>query len=114
MKLDAFIAERANDWAEAEILLRRSKGKLRKLKGDDTLRAADLYRVISTDLVVLRQEQIRGSVITRVLTIVRQLHRMMYRTRHKRESIGNFFSHTYWQRVRERPAMLWLCIALLV
>ena len=112
MKVDRFLREREADWHELEELL----GKRRRTRrdADAVLRLAALYRGAAADLALARRRYRGDPVIARLESLVVRARQAVYSEEPRRASARRFFGRTYWQRVRERPGVLALAIALLL
>jgi len=112
MKVDRFLREREADWRELEGLL----GKRRRARRDAraVIRLAALYRGAAADLALARRRYRGDPVIARLESLVVRARQAVYSEEPRRASARRFFGRTYWQRVRERPGVLALAIALLL
>lgn len=111
MKVDRFLREREQDWRELEGLLRTRRRARRDAAR--VVRLAALYRGAAADLALARRRYRGDPVIARLESLVVRGRQAVYSEEPRRASARRFFGRTYWQRVRERPGVLALAIALL-
>ena len=112
MKVDRFLHEREPDWRELEGLL----GGRRRARRDAraVVALAALYRGAAADLALARRRYRGDPVIARLESLVVRGRQAVYSEEPRRVSPWQFFGRIYWQRVRERPGVLMLAIALLL
>lgn len=112
MKVDRFLREREADWRELEGLL----GARRRARRDAhaIVRLAALYRGAAADLALARRRYRGDPVIARLESLVVRGRQAVYSEEPRRASLRQFLGRTYWVRVRERPGVLALAIALLL
>lgn len=78
------------------------------------LHLAALYRGAAADLALARRRYRDDPIVVRLESLVVRARQAVYSEEPRRASPREFFARTYWQRVRERPAALWIAIALLL
>ncbi len=112
MKVDRFIREREGDWRELDELLRAPRRARRTAAA--VLRLGALYRGAAADLALARRGHPGDPVVARLESLVARARTTVYADEPRRESLRTFLTRTYWVRVRERPGLLALAIALLL
>lgn len=65
-----------------------------------------LYRVAAADLALARRRWPGDPLVARLDALVGVARPLVYDTEAHTESLVRFFTTTYWQRIRERPALL--------
>ena len=113
MNLDRFIADRRPSWDELETLLRAAKGRPERIGAERMRRLGALYRGAAADLAVARREFPSEPTVPALEDLVVRAHTVVYGAAVRRDSVGQFFVHGYWRRVRERPALLAIAALLL-
>jgi uncharacterized membrane protein SpoIIM required for sporulation len=114
MKLERFLAEREDRWAELGAASRRAKGRPERLGSEGVLRLGELYRSTAADLALARRAWPGDPVVRRLETLVAEGRQLVYDSTGRRGSLKAFFGRTYWQSIMERPGPLILAWALLI
>jgi uncharacterized membrane protein SpoIIM required for sporulation len=113
MDVDRFTRERTAGWEELAELVRAAGSKPQRLGAESLLRLGRRYRAAAADLALARR-LFPGQPITRRLErLVTEARQSVYATEARRRSLWAFLATGYWQRVRERPRLLLLALALL-
>jgi uncharacterized membrane protein SpoIIM required for sporulation len=113
MDVDRFTRERAAGWEELAELVRAAGSKPQRLGAEALLRLGRRYRAATADLALARR-LFPGQPITRRLErLVTEARQSVYATEARRRSVRAFLTTGYWQRIRERPLLLGLAMALL-
>jgi uncharacterized membrane protein SpoIIM required for sporulation len=114
MNLDAFLTERRPDWDELGRAAKGRGGRPEQLGPDGVRRLGQLYRAASADLALLRRTHGSDASVRALEDLVGRARLAVYDSEPRRESARYFISRGYWQRVRERPALLIVAWALLL
>jgi uncharacterized membrane protein SpoIIM required for sporulation len=114
MNLDAFLADRRADWEELGRATAGRNARPEQLGPDGVRRLGQLYRAASADLALLRRTQGSDVSVRSLEDLVGRARLAVYDSEPRRESVRDFVSRGYWQRVRERPALLVIAWALLL
>lgn len=114
MNLDAFLKERSGAWDELERSLTGAGRHPERLGPDGVLRLGELYRSAAADLALVRRSHRSDPAVRRLETLVLRARTAVYDAEPSRESPRDFVSRGYWQRVRERPALLGIAWLLLI
>jgi uncharacterized membrane protein SpoIIM required for sporulation len=113
MDVDRFTRDRTAGWEELAALVREAGSRPQRLGSEALLRLGRRYRAAAADLALARR-LFPGQPITRRLErLVTEARQSVYATEARRRSIRGFLANGYWQRVRERPLLLALGLALL-
>ncbi|MEA2171217.1 MAG: hypothetical protein QOF76_4517 [Solirubrobacteraceae bacterium] len=113
MRRGRFVEERSGEWTELEDLLVRSNGRPERLGPDAVRRAGALYRAASADLGLARRAFPADPVTARLQALVVRGRQAVYADEPRRASVVEFLTRTYFRRIRERPGLLLLSIALI-
>lgn len=113
MNLDRFITDRRPSWDELDALLVEARGKPQRIGAEKMRRLGSLYRGAAADLALARRRFPAEATVTALEDLVGRAHAVVYGTAVRRESAVAFLTRGYWQRVRERPALLAVAAALL-
>jgi uncharacterized membrane protein SpoIIM required for sporulation len=114
MNLDAFLAERRPDWDELSRATAGRNGRPEQLGPDGVRRLGQLYRSAAADLALLRRTHGTDASVRSLEDLVARARLAVYDSEPRRESVRYFISRGYWQRVRERPALLAIAWAFLL
>jgi uncharacterized membrane protein SpoIIM required for sporulation len=114
MKVERLISEREGDWRELDRLLGAARGRAERLPAPEILRLGALYRGAAADLALVRRRAPHDPLVDRLGGLVLRGRQALYAERSRRASLVEFFTRTYWVRVRERPGALALAWALLL
>ena len=112
MNLDGFIAERRDDWSELESLIGQAGRRPERLGPDRVRRLGALYRAAAADLAVARRRYVGDPVVTVLESLVGRSRHLVYDTEIRRTSVRAFFATGYWRRIRERPMVLLVAVAM--
>ena len=113
MDVDRFTRERTAGWDELATLVREAGSRPQRLGSEAVLRLGRRYRAAAADLALARR-LFPGQPVTRLLErLVTEARQCVYATEPRRRSLRAFLATGYWRRVRERPVMLALGVALL-
>lgn len=114
MDVDRFTRERAAGWEELTALVREAGSKPQRLGSEALLRLGRRYRSAAADLALARR-LFPGQPITRRLErLVTEARQSVYATEARRRSLRAFLATGYWRRLRERPLLLGISLALLL
>jgi uncharacterized membrane protein SpoIIM required for sporulation len=113
MTVDRFTADRADRWSTLDDLVARAKRRPERLGPDQVRQLGALYRSTAADLAVARRRFPSDPLVARLETLVARARHLVYDAPSTRGSVRQFISRTYWQRVRERPFLLAIALALL-
>jgi uncharacterized membrane protein SpoIIM required for sporulation len=111
--LDEFVSERAPTWTELEQLVARGGNAPARLGPDGVLRLGSCYRAVAADLAYARRRFPSDPIVGRLEQLTQRGRHAVYNTTGARNTVREFASRGYWQRVRERPALLVIAIACL-
>jgi uncharacterized membrane protein SpoIIM required for sporulation len=116
VNLERFERERGPDWVRLDALLRRAGGRRgrRRVGAAGLLELGALYRGAAADLAYARRRFPGDPVVARLEALVTRGRAAVYGRAPRRRSVRAFFSHGYWRRLAERPAMIALAWALLL
>jgi uncharacterized membrane protein SpoIIM required for sporulation len=114
MTVDRFSAPRAQRWTTLDELVTAAKGKPERLGATDVRELGRLYRSAAADLAVARRSFPSDPVVGRLEALVARARHLVYDAPASRGSLRAFASRGYWRRVRERPVLLAIAVALLV
>lgn len=114
MNLDAFLTERRADWDELGRLAAEHSGRPEQLGADGVRRLGGLYRAAAADLALLRRTHGSDASVRALEELVGRARLAVYDSEARRGSLRHFVSRGYWQRVRERPALLAIAWGLLL
>lgn len=114
MNLDAFLVERRSDWDELGQAVAGRNGRPEQLGPDGVRRLGQLYRAAAADLALLRRTHGSDASVRSLEDLVGRARLAVYDSEPRRESLRHFVSRGYWQRVRERPALLMIAWAFLL
>lgn len=114
MKVDRLISEREGDWRELDRLLDSAKGRADKLAAPDVLRLGALYRGAAADLATVRRAAPNDPLVDRLGGLVLRGRQALYADPSRVDSAREFFSRTYWVRVREATLAIGLAWLLLL
>ena len=84
-----------------------------RLGSEALLRLGRRYRAAAADLALARRLFPGHPVTRRLERLVTEARQSVYATEARRRSLRAFLATGYWQRVRERPLLLGLALALL-
>lgn len=113
MTVDRFTADRVERWARLDELVGKAKRRPEKLGPEQVRQLGALYRSAAADLAVARRRFPSDPVVTRLETLVAKARHLVYDASSTRGSLRHFLVTGYWRRVRERPALLAVALALL-
>ena len=113
MTVDRFTADRVERWARLDELVGRAKRRPERLGPDQVRQLGALYRSAAADLAVARRRFPSDPVVARLETLVARARHLVYDASSTRGSLLTFVTTGYWRRVRERPAILAVALALL-
>ncbi|MDQ1456447.1 MAG: hypothetical protein QOH28_2067 [Actinomycetota bacterium] len=112
--LDEFVRDRAAIWTELEQLLQRSGNSPARLGPAGVLRLGACYRAVAADLAFVRRRFPSDPIVGRLERLTQRGRHAVYNTTRSRSTLRAFVTRGYWQRVRERPALLVIAAACLV
>jgi uncharacterized membrane protein SpoIIM required for sporulation len=113
MDVDRFSRERQAGWDELAQLVKAAGSKPQRLGSEALLRLGRRYRAAAADLALARRLFPGQPVTRRLERLVTEARQCVYATEARHRSIRGFLGTGYWRRVRERPLMLGLGLALL-
>ena len=113
MDADRFTRERQAGWDELAALVRQAGTKPQRLGPEALLRLGRRYRAAAADLALARRLFPGDPVTRRLERLVTDARQSVYATEPRRRSLRAFLATGYWRRVRERPWLLGLALALL-
>lgn len=113
MNLATFTGERRERWAELHRLVRAAGRRPERLGPDGVRRLAALYRSTAADLAVARRRFAGDPVVVHLTDLVGQARPIVYAGERRTVSLGEFATHGFWHRVRERPVPLAVAALLL-
>ncbi len=114
MRRARFEQERCAGWQELDALLRRASGHPERLGPDGVRRLGALYRSAAADLGVARRAFPGDPLTARLHALVVRGRQAVYAEEPRRASVWHFLTRGYWQRIRERPALLALAALLML
>lgn len=109
-----FVEQRSREWDELEALLDVAGAKPERLGPDGVRRLGALYRAAAADLGVARRAFPADPLTARLHGLVVRGRQAVYTDPGRRLSLWWFLSTGYWRRVRERPRLLGLAVAVLM
>jgi uncharacterized membrane protein SpoIIM required for sporulation len=112
--LDEFVAARAPIWTELEQLVAAARSSPARLGAHGVRRLGTCYRAAAADLAFARRRFPADPLVAHLELLVRLGRQAVYHAAPKSASLREFVSRRYWQRVRERPALLALATVCLV
>ncbi len=112
--LDDFVRDRAAIWTELEQLLQSSGNSPARLGPAGVLRLGACYRAVAADLAFVRRRFPSDPIVGRLERLTQRGRHAVYNTTRSRITLRAFVTRGYWQRVRERPALLVIAVACLV
>jgi uncharacterized membrane protein SpoIIM required for sporulation len=113
MNVDAFVGDRSPVWNRLEELASASRRSPERL-GPDGVRELGLrYRETVADLAFARRRFTGDPIVRRLEGLVTQARHLVYDSEPRRGAVGEFVSHGYWRRVRERPVPLLIAVLFL-
>ncbi len=98
--------ECAPRWEQLDALLGAAKGKPERLGASGVLELGRLHRASAADLAFARTRFPGDPVVERLGELVSASRYAVYHEPAPRGSLWAFFSHGYWQALRQRPAIL--------
>jgi uncharacterized membrane protein SpoIIM required for sporulation len=101
MKLERFLAERSRDWSELEALVGRAGVSGGALSPEELRRLGTLYRSASADLALARRTFPGTGGTLRLQALVASAYGVVYSRVDRNETVGEFFSHGLWRRIRQ-------------
>jgi uncharacterized membrane protein SpoIIM required for sporulation len=111
--LDEFVSERTPTWTELEQLVAQGGNTPARLGPDGVLRLGSCYRAVAADLAYARRRFPSDPIVGRLERLTQRGRHAVYNTTGARNTVREFATRGYWQRVRERPALLVIAIACL-
>ncbi len=114
MKLDRFLAQRAQDWSELDALVRRAGGRGERLDPAEIRRLGLLYRAASADLALARREFPDAAGTFRLHGLVASAHALVYGKAGRTRTVRQYFATDLWRQVRSAGGCLWLSVGILV
>jgi uncharacterized membrane protein SpoIIM required for sporulation len=114
VNLDRFVADRRPSWDELDALLGEAKRKPERIGAERMRRLGTLYRSAAADLAIARRRFPGEQTVAALEDLVGRAHTVVYGFGVRKESVVGFFTHGYWRRVRERPAILAVSALLLL
>jgi uncharacterized membrane protein SpoIIM required for sporulation len=111
--LDEFLRERSPIWTELEQLVARGGNAPARLGPEGVLRLGSCYRAVAADLAYARRRFPSDPVVGRLESLTQRGRHAVYNTTGARNTVREFATRGYWQRVRERPALLLIAVACL-
>jgi len=104
--LDEFVRERTPTWTELEHLVDGSGNTPARLGPAGVLRLGACYRAVAADLAFARRRFPADPVVARLERLTERGRHAVYNTTNTRNTFRGFVTRGYWQRVRERRALL--------
>jgi uncharacterized membrane protein SpoIIM required for sporulation len=113
MTVDRFTAGRVERWARLDELVRQAKRRPERLGPEQVRQLGSLYRSAAADLALARRRFPTDPVVGRLEALVARARHLVYDASSTRGSLRHFVTTGYWRRVRERPVLLAVALALL-
>ena len=113
MTVDRFTADRVDRWTRLDDLVGKAKRRPERLGPEQVRQLGALYRSAAADLAVARRRFPSDPVVARLEILVAKARNLVYDASSTRGSFRHFVTTGYWRRVRERPAILFVALALL-
>lgn len=113
MRLEAFVSSRRPAWQELEALLADAGARSERLGPDRLRRLGALYRSAAADLALARRAFPGDPATAALERLVLRARQAVYADERGSGGLRHFLLTGYWQRIRERPGLLWLATALL-
>jgi len=114
MSPERFEADRSASWGELDAIARRAGNKPERLGADGVRRLGELYRAAAADLAFARRRFPGHPLLTRLEPLVLRGRAAVYGRSGTRQSLWQFVSRGYWQRLAERPWLVFAAWALLL
>jgi uncharacterized membrane protein SpoIIM required for sporulation len=111
--LDEFVRDRRATWTELEQLVERSGNSPARLGPTGVLRLGACYRAVAADLAFVRRRFPSDPIVGQLERLTQRGRHAVYNTTRSRNTLRGFLTRGYWQRVRERPALLVVAVACL-
>src|SRR3954467_4664137 len=108
MSPERFVADRSGAWTELEQALRYAGDRPERLGSGGVRRLGELYRAAVADLAYARRAFAGDPLVARLERLVLRARACVYGRVGKRASLWHFVSRGYWQRLAERP---WIVFA---
>jgi len=108
-----FVTDRAPAWGELDALVAAAGRRASRLEPVEVRRLGLLYRAAAADLALARRCFPADPLVSALERRVVSARRLVYGGEHQPLSLGRFLGTRYWQRVRERPALLLAAFLLL-
>jgi len=113
MNLERFLERGRHDWARLDELITQARGRPERLGPSGIRELGRLYRVAAADLALARRRWPGDPMVTRLSALVGGARPLVYDTESQNEGLVGFFATTYWQRVWERPRLLFVSAVLM-
>lgn len=114
MNVERFLATRANEWSELDVLVQRARGRAERLPPHDVLRLGTLYRSAAADLASIRREAPDALGTLRLQALVSSAHGLVYGKLRRHDTVRSFVTTRFWTRVRAAGPCLALSIGVMV
>lgn len=114
MNRERFVSERRAGWEELERLVAGAGRRASSLGPAGVRRLGTRYRSAAADLALARRCFPGDPVVAALEARVGAARRLVYGGEHRALTVGRFLGTRYWQRVRERPALLLAAFLLLI
>lgn len=114
MSPERFEADRSASWGELDAALRKAKDRPERLGEAGVRRLGELYRAAAADLAFARRRFPGDPLLARLEPLVLRGRAAVYGRSTRRQSITQFFIRGYWQRLAERPWLIFASWALLM
>lgn len=114
MSPERFEAERAATWGELDAALRQARDKPERLGANGVRRLGELYRAAAADLAFARRRFPGDPLIGRLEPLVLRGRAAVYGRSGRRQSVWHFMKRGYWERLAERPWLVFWAWALLM
>ena len=106
MNLERFLERGQGQWARLDELIKQARGKPERLGPSGVRELGRMYRVAAADLALARRKWPSDPLVARLEALVGAARPLVYDTEARGENLVHFFATGYWQRIRERPALL--------
>jgi len=114
MSPERFQSERGPVWGRLDAALRTAGDRPERLGGAGVRELGSLYRATAADLAFARRSFPGDPLVGRLEALVLRARSAVYGRAGRRTSVWQFISRGYWQRIAERPWLIFWAWALLL